>query len=40
MPGTGRITVGNLYTQTRGEIVIGSGRQEKAPLNPYIVVKL
>jgi hypothetical protein len=39
-PGSGGVTVGNLYTRTRGEIVSGSGRQEKAPLNPYIVVKL
>ena len=35
-----RITVGNLYTRTRGKVVSGSGRQEKAPLDPYIIVKL
>ncbi len=35
-----RITVGNLYIRTRGKVMSGSGRQEKAPLDLYIVVKL
>ncbi len=35
-----RITVGNLYTQTRGKVMSRSGRQEKVPLDPYLIVKL
>jgi len=40
MPGSARITVENLHTQTKGRVVSGNGRLEKAPLDPYIVVKL
>jgi hypothetical protein len=40
VPESARITVGNLYTRTRGKVVSGRRRQEKAPLDPYIVVKL
>jgi len=40
LPGSARITEGNLYTQTKGGVVSSNGRQAKAPLVPYIVVKL
>ncbi len=38
VPGSARITVGNLYTQTRGKVVSVNGRQEEAPLDPYVLM--